>query len=219
MQREIESKIEYMLEKNKDKVVELVKHMYKHDPQAVERMLDYPQDAQHITNKRKYDELVEKIKWAEGGKRGAKWGLEDIKRYAKVDFDNVDFTLYDYAYLVNMLYAKCCKYIQDASTYLKLAQCLLEDEDKETKIYQGAYANKKQYKMRGEQSYYDEYDRYEEEDRRGRKRRYRNSMNEYDDDRFDNYDEENRRRYRNEYDTYNERDSYYRDSKVGFNNR
>lgn len=210
----IKAKIEYMLEKNQDKVVELITHMYKHDPQAVERMLDYPKDADHITNRGKYEELVEKIKWAEGGKRGAKWGLDDIKRYAEIDFDNAEFTIYDYAYLVNMLYAKCCKYFKDASTYLKLAKCLIEDDDEETKLYKGAYADKKHHKQHGEQSYYNEYDRYDEEDRRGRKRHYRNTLDEYNDDRFDNYDEENRRRYRSEYDRYPENNSYYKESNM-----
>lgn len=218
MEHELKEKIKYIAKKDPEKIVEFAEHMLKHDPKAVERMLDYPKDAGHITHRSKYDELIEKIKWAEGGKRGAKWTIEDIKRYADVDFENADFTIYDFAYLVNMLYAKCCKYFKDASTYLKLAKCLIEDDDEETKLYRGAYQNKKHYKQHGEQSYYgyDEYDRYDEEDRRGRRRKYRNAMNEYDDDRFDNYDEEDRRRYRSEYDRYPENTTYYKENNMGF---
>ena len=69
-----------------------------------------------------------------------------------------------------MLYAKCCKYFTDPSTYLKFAKCLLEDNDEETKLYRGAYHQKRQYDMRGERDYHEEPDMYDEESRH---RRYR----------------------------------------------
>lgn len=190
MEHRIEEKIEYMIEKCPEKVMEFAKQMYKQDPDIVERLLNYPEDANHITNKRKYDELVERIKWEDGNGRGAKWSFEDIKKNSRIDFFNVDYTEYDYAYLVNMLYAKCCKYITDPSVYLKLAKCLLEDKDEETKIHRGFNFERSKYKQRGEQAYYnDEYNRYDEEDRRHR--RYRseggNQMYGYEDRRrFDN---------------------------------
>lgn len=183
-------KIEYLIEKNPDKVVEFAKHMYKHDPDAVERMLNYPENAEHITNKRKYDELIEKIKWEDGNGRGAKWSFEDIKKNSRIDFYNTDYTEFDYAYLVNMLYAKCCKYISDPSIYLKLAKCLLEDRDEETKIYRGHTYKERKYRHQGEQDRYTDYfepNNYYEEDRRRRGSRGE-YMNDY---------EENRRRYEN----------------------
>jgi len=196
----ISEKIEYMMEKHPEKVMEIAKHMYKHDPEIVERMLDYPDDADHITSRRKYEELTERIKWADGNGRGAKWNFEDIKKNSRIDFENVDFTEYDYAYLVNMLYAKCCKYISDPSVYLKFAKCLLEDRDEDTKIYHGAYQSKRKYSKRGEQDYYDDYHepvRYDEEYRRhGRYRSER--MNDYD-----------RRTYENP-------NRYYKESNIGF---
>lgn len=199
----ITEKIEYLIEKCPDKIVELAKKMYKEDPEIIERMLDYPEDAERITSRRKYDELVERIKWADNNGRGAKWSFEDIKKNSRIDFSNVDYTEYDFAYLVNMLYAKCCKYISDPSVYLKFAKCLLEDRDEDTKIYRGAYANKQKYKQRGEQDYYSDYN---EENRRHR--HYRNErMGDYENRRFDDsYDNryyednrENNRRYRNNY--------------------
>lgn len=45
---EIREKIEYMLHKNPDKVAEFVKQVYHRDPEIVEQMLEYPQDAEHI---------------------------------------------------------------------------------------------------------------------------------------------------------------------------
>lgn len=206
----ITEKIEYMLHKKPDKVAEFVKQVYHQDPEIVERMLDYPDDAEHIPNRRKYDELVEKIRWEDGNGRGAKWSFEDIKKQSRIDFDKVDYTEYDYAYLVNMLYAKCCRYITDPSIYLKLAKCLLEDRDEETRIYRGHNYNQKRYKERGAQNHYPDYT---EEDRR-----YRHTRSEMNDP-FEDRD----RRYRNENDyrrTYNNdrypQDSYYRDNHVGF---
>ncbi len=185
MEHRIEEKIEYLMEKCPEKVMELAKHMYRQDPEIIERMLDYPEDADHITNRRKYDELVERIRWVDNNGRGAKWSFEDIKKNSRIDFSNVEYTEFDYAYLVNMLYAKCCKYISDPSIYLKFAKCLLEDRDEDTKIYRGAYHNKQKYSKRGEQSHYDDYPyRYDEEDRRyGRHRGER--MNDYE-RRYDN---------------------------------
>ena len=167
MHEEIRDKIDYMIDKNTDKAVDFMMKMYKQDPETIERMLDMPFDIDHIPNRKKYEELVEKLRWTDGG-RGAKWSFEDIKRLSKIDFSNVDYTEFDYAYLVNMLYAKCHKYITDPSIYLKLAKSFLEDDDEETKIYQGAYAKKHKHQSHGEQSYYNDYD---EESRR--RRRYR----------------------------------------------
>lgn len=188
---EITEKIEYMLYKKPDKVAELVKKMYHQDPEIVERMLDYPEDAEHITNRRKYDELVEKIRWDDDNNgRGAKWSFEDIKKNSRIDFFNTDYTEFDYAYLVNALYAKCCKYIKDPSIYLKLAKCLLEDKDEETKIYRGHEYKSSRNKQYGEQSRYRDYNNlnnYYEEDRRGRRTRSER-MPDYDTDRR-HYDE------------------------------
>ncbi len=199
------NKIEYMIEKRPDKVAEMIEKVYKHNPDIIEEMLEYPEDAEHIPSRKKYEELINKVKWADGNGRGAKWSFEDIKRNSKINFDNVDYTEYDYAYLVNMLYAKCCKHITDPSLYLKLAKCLLEDSDEETKMYRGAEYHKHQQSRRGPQSRYDDYniDDYDEEMRRGR-RRYRNESD--DNMRMDS-------RYRND----DRFDSRYRDTNVGFN--
>lgn len=217
------SKIEYMMEKHPDKVVEFAKHMYKHNPEAVEQVLETFQEEGHITNPHKYHELVEKLKWAKEGGRGERWTMDDLKRMSRINFENVDFTEFDFAYLVNMLYAKCCKEFTDVSFYMKLAKCLLEDNDEETKIYRGAEYNKHKHKQHGAQSYYNEYDEmdeYNEENRRGRRRRYRNErMDDYrnEDYRYEDYRDDYRNDdYRNDYDNENRRSRYYRETNVGF---
>lgn len=214
---ELKEKIEYMIEKCPDKVYEFAKKMYQHEPHLVRHMLETFEDEGHITNKRKYDELIQKVKWANGNGKGERWQFEDIKKIAKIDFSNVDYTEFDYAYLVNMLYAKCCKEFSDMTLYTKLAKCLLEDQDEETKVYKGAYHNKKKSNQRDTQNYYNDYrneyrndyrnyDDYEEENRRGR-RRYRSEYNDdnYNRD-FDNENYENRRHYN----SYENRNSFFR---------
>lgn len=217
---EIIEKVEYLIEKQPHKMIEFIKHMYKHNPEAVEKMLSTMKEHGHITSHQKYEELVNKLKWANKMNKGERWKLEELKRESQVDFKNVDYTEFDFAYLVNMLYAKCCKCFTEKSFYLKLAKCLLEDDDEETKLYKGAYEEKQKHKMRGSRMYrdeyneYDEYDEYDEQDEYGeesrRRRRYRSErMND-----GDYYNEENRRgRYRNEYD---DRSRYYKESNMGF---
>lgn len=210
---ELTEKFEYMIEKHPEKILEFAKKMYEHEPHLVNHMLETFEDEGHITNKRKYDELIEKVKWANGNGKGERWQFEDIKKMAKIDFSNVDYTEFDYAYLVNMLYAKCCKEFSDMTLYTKLAKCLLEDEDEETKVYQGAYHNKKKYSQHGAQNYYNDYrndyrnyDDYEEENRRGR-RRYRS---EYTDDNYNrNYNNENYENRRH-YNSYDNKNSFFR---------
>lgn len=193
----IEEKIEYLMEKYPEKVIEFAKHMYKHDPEAVERMLETFEDDGHITNKHKYDELVQKLKWANGNGKGQRWEFEDIKKMSRIDFSNVDYTEFDFAYLVNMLHAKCCKEITDLSSYIKLAKCFLEDKDEETKIYKGAYSNNKMQGRRGSQAYYNAYnDEYGYDEENRRHRRYRSErMDDYENRYYNDGGYENRRNY------------------------
>lgn len=204
----LRNKIEYMIEKKPGKVLEMFEKVVKYNPDILQDMLEYPDEAEHIPSRKKYEELISKVKWADGNGRGAKWNFEDIKRNAKVNFDSVDYTEYDFAYLVNMLYAKCCKYFTDASLYLKLAKCFLEDNDDETKLYRGAEYNKHKENRRGTQSRYNDYD-IDDYDEESRRRHYRNESESY---RNEDYRNDNRR-----FDDYDRNDSRYRNTNVGFN--
>ena len=223
MEHELKEKIKYIAKKDPEKMVEFVEHMYKHDPKSVEKMIkEHAGNDMHISSKAQYQELVEKLKWANDQGKGERWRADDIKQRAKVNFENTEYTEFDFAYLVNMLYAICCKEMTDISYFVKFAKCLLEyNKDENLKLYKGAFMQHQKQNLGGSQAYYDEYDyynddRYNEEDRRGRRRKYRNAMNEYDDDRFDNYDEEDRRRYISEYDRYPENNTYYKENNMGF---
>lgn len=174
----INEKIEYIIEKCPHKVIEVIKQIYHNNPEVINDMLEYPDDMEHITNRSKYEEMVNKVRWANNQGHGSKWTLEEIKKNSNINFNNVNYTEYDYAYLVNMLYAKCNKYIQDPSIFLKIARCLLDDTDEDTKFYTGAFLNKK----------------YRENDK----------FNRYDNIRMSQYydDDENRKYNNRRYDDY-----------------
>jgi hypothetical protein len=121
-----------------------------------------------------------------------------------------------------MLYAKCSKHYTDSSMFFKLAKCLLEDEDEETKMYRGAEHSKYKHNKSGMQSYYDEEDyenrRYRNEESRRGRRRYRSEAEDYEDN--EDYRGEYRSGERYHDDDYdrseNRRHRYYQESNVGF---
>ena len=209
MHEEIREKIEYMMHKKPEKLIEFVKKVYKQNPEVIEEMLENYEQFGHVTNEHKYKELTERLKWKNGQGKGERWKAEDIKRASRLNFENEDFTEFDFAYLVNMLYSKCCKEFTDMSFYIKLAKCFLEDDDEETKMYRGAEHHGRKHSRHGMQARYDDYSDYDEESRR--RRYYRSEDEKY---RYDDYKNEESRRYRNEYESY---DSRYRDNRVGFN--
>ena len=209
------ARVEYLMHKHPEKIVEFAKKVYQHDPEAIEEMLETYEQYGHITNEHKYKELVDRLKWKNEQGKGERWKLEDIKRYSRMNFDNEDFTEFDFAYLVNMLYAKCCREFSEMSFYIKLAKCFLQDDDDETRMYRGAEHRGEKHQRRGAQARYEDYDEYGEENRR-RRRHYRSERME--DYRNEDYRGEYRNRseydrHRNEYENY---DSRYRDSRVGF---
>lgn len=209
MHEEIKEKIEYLIHKQPEKIIEFAKKVYRQNPDIIEDMLDEHGKSEHISSEHKYKELTDRLKWSNQQGKGERWKPEDIKRISKINFENEDFTEWDFAYLVNMLYAKCCKEITDITFYVKLAKCLLTDTDEETKMYHGAFSKHKQ-KHQGMQSRYDDYD---EESRRYRRYRNEDYRNDYE-SRYEDYRNEDYRRYRNEASDY---DSRYRDNRVGFN--
>lgn len=63
------------------------------------------------------------------GTTGAKWSVDSIHEKSGMDFADKDYTLYDYAYVVNMLYSDFSSVFTEPSYYLKMARLYLEDVD------------------------------------------------------------------------------------------
>lgn len=237
--KELMKEFEYMLEEEPEKVMEFTKHLYKHNPEAVRKMLLTFDDNGHIRDRQTYDKIVDCLEWSNKQGYGEKWTVDKIKSSAGINFDETDFSEFDYAYLVNFLYAKCCKYTQDAYVFLKIARGLLEDKHKQVKLNKGGFQQKHKYQGRGEQSYYDlffdsDYNRHSNnENRRGRyeNENYRNDYNNrsYDEDNrrgryrsedgeMENENRRGRRSYRSEddYENRNDYNRYYKESNMGF---
>lgn len=233
--KELMNEFEEMLEENPDKVMEYMKHLYQHNPEAVRKMLMTYEDNGHIRDKKTYEELVDCLEWSNKQGYGEKWTLDKIKKSSGINFEETDFSEFDFAYLVNFLFAKCCKYTQDSYIFLKIARGLLEDKHKQMKLNKGSYHQKHKHQGRGEQSYYDIF--FEAENRHSRNENYRGRNESYDyDDYENNYDneEDRRRRYRSEdedmenrrgrrryrsesdYEDRNENTRYYKENNVGF---
>ena len=82
----------------------------------------------HIMDEDYYNMAVSCLENKDGSK-GSHWDINTIKNRSGINFDNEDFSLYDYAYVVNMLYSDYGNIFSDTSYYLKMAHNYLSDED------------------------------------------------------------------------------------------
>lgn len=84
----------------------------------------------HIGTEEFYEKSVNLLEWAGDKGEGAKWkNIDDIVKLSGIDFETKDYTEYDYAYVLNSLYADYCNVFTESSYYLKMAKNYLEDND------------------------------------------------------------------------------------------
>lgn len=81
----------------------------------------------HIVSKRMYEEAVSYFENFDGTE-GAHWTIEEIKARSSIDFNQKEYTLYDFAYMVNMHYSDYGDKIS-ADTLFVMAKRDLEDKD------------------------------------------------------------------------------------------
>ena len=93
----------------------------------------------HIFDVEMYEEAITYLKWADKQHTGAKWDVDTIIRLSGIDFSQVDFYEFDYAYVVNMLYAKYCTAGLDTSSYIKMAKSYLTFDEFDNKPDEKAY--------------------------------------------------------------------------------
>lgn len=123
----------------------LVKHFIENMPdEAYVSLLFFQNEADenyHISNKKQYETSVELFEWVEDKGTGAKWSCEDILKLANINFENKEYTKYDFCYQMNMLYSDYCNTPIDANTYIKMAKNDLEDPDYCGEASERAYHN------------------------------------------------------------------------------
>ena len=82
----------------------------------------------HIFDKEFYDEATA-LFVNQDDSRGPHWSLETIKAKSGIDFGSKEYTCYDYAYVVNMLYSDYGNVFTDPGYYLRMAKNYLHDHD------------------------------------------------------------------------------------------
>lgn len=97
----------------------------------------------HIFDVEMYNEAVSLLEWVDNRGQGAKWAVEDIVKLANINFDEKEYTKYDYAYIMNVLWSDYCNIFMEATYYLKMAKNYLEDPDYCGDASERAYHNAK----------------------------------------------------------------------------
>lgn len=95
----------------------------------------------HIVDKSMYEKAVDLFEWVDEKGTGAKWSVSDIKAVSGIDFSTKDYTLLDFAYVMNMLWSDNCNIFTDTSYYLKMTRNYLEDADYMGDASERAYHN------------------------------------------------------------------------------
>jgi hypothetical protein len=95
----------------------------------------------HIVDKSMYEKAVDLFEWVDEKGTGAKWSVSDIKSVSGIDFSTKDYTLLDFAYVMNMLWSDNCNVFTDTSYYLKMTRNYLEDADYMGDASERAYHN------------------------------------------------------------------------------
>lgn len=83
----------------------------------------------HIGTEEFYDKAVDLLEWVGDKGEGAKWSVDEAVRLSGIDFEDKEYTDYDYAYILNSLYSDYCNIFTDSSYYAKMAKNYLEDKD------------------------------------------------------------------------------------------
>lgn len=97
----------------------------------------------HIVDVNFYNKAISYLKWSNGKGMGAKWSVDEIKKVSGIDFDDKDYYLLDFAYIMNMLWSDYCNVFTDSSYYIKMSVDYLEDVDYMGDPSERAYKNAK----------------------------------------------------------------------------
>ena len=95
----------------------------------------------HLVDEATYNEAVSLLDWVDDKGNGAKWSIADIKSVSGIDFETKDYTLLDFAYVMNMLWSDCCNVFNETGYYLKMTRNYLEDADYMGESSERAYHN------------------------------------------------------------------------------
>ena len=175
--------LDYLAMKKPHEMKKIIRELEKYDPEYVVHMVNHLAKGDHLTTKEDYHHCVEGLEWADKKGAGEKWMFEDIIRKADkilaIDFDKEEYTEYDFAFVVNMLYAIFCRVFSEELSFFKMAKELLNySKINETEHYGDFFKPIEKHKRKTEQEmrerhnvhypqneYYYRKTRYEDDDR------------------------------------------------------
>lgn len=128
---------------NKNLVEKWIKQM----PEDFAKVMYEEEHGYHINDIDLYDEATSYFKNPDGS-CGPHWTIESIKSTSELDFEETTFTLYDFCYVVNMIYSDYGEIIEEmvdssniAKMHLDMAEQYLTDSDYYGKACERAYCD------------------------------------------------------------------------------
>ena len=112
---------------NPDVDNELIMTFIEEMPKEAICVFDFMLYGYHLVSNDMYENAVQYFKNPDNSK-GAKWSVEEVKSKSNIDFDSKDYTLLDYAYVLNMHYSDIGD-IVGTEMLMKMAKRYLEDKD------------------------------------------------------------------------------------------
>jgi hypothetical protein len=95
----------------------------------------------HLENEDQYKCAVKLLEWIDEKGHGEKWAVDEIARLANINFAEKDYTKYDFAYIMNMLFSDNNNVFNEPMYYLKMSKNYLEDPDYMGEASERAYIN------------------------------------------------------------------------------
>ena len=184
------------LEKDPNYTKKLLEKIKKENPEQFARTMMEDVYGRHIGDDEMYNEAVRNLHWTNRKGSGAKWDKDDLIRRANIDFNEEGYTPYDYAYMVNALYADYGDISEKPEYYMQMTKDHLRNDSFPERGNERAYYDAQMRERRN---------RYGYDNRRGYSNRY-DGYGMYDNyGTYNRYDYDNRRY--DERNTYKDRDN------------
>ena len=144
--------------------------------------LNYTGGTRHINNAEMYRNAVNNLKWANRKGNGERWTMDDIIKRSNINFNEENFTPYDYAYIVNALYADYGNASEKYDNYMQMGKDYLHNDNFPERASERAYYDAQRRYARRNNSYNNYNNAYNYTNRYDDGMNYRNSYGDRDDD-------------------------------------